>query len=65
MSLEGGDSDRVSAANRDRRLPDNRKAEEGSGDHLQGRALHHHGRGGAVEVPVQEPEEQCKPGRKK
>jgi hypothetical protein len=45
--LEGGDSDRVRAAKRDKRLPDTRRAEEGSGDHLPGRAIHQHGRGGA------------------
>jgi hypothetical protein len=47
--LEGGDRDRVRDAKRERdeRLPDTRRAEEGSVDHLPGRVVHHHGLGGA------------------
>ena len=50
--LEGGDRDRVRDAKkeRDERLPDTRRAEEGSVDHLPGRVVHHHGHGGAGAV---------------
>ena len=47
--LEGGDRGRVRDAQRERddRLPDTRRTEEGSVDHLPGRVVHHHGHGGA------------------